>query len=104
MYNLLISYYFSILFDVLHEKFGLKPLTGFTYRGLGLGWPQPCVRSEWSSVEASPHKQFGLELTAERFTPPDKLGICDMPGVHQSLHQTPKAWRLLVSGELSVRL
>ncbi len=23
MYNLLISYYFSILFDVLHEKFGL---------------------------------------------------------------------------------
>jgi len=24
MYNLLISYYFSILFDVLHEKFGLN--------------------------------------------------------------------------------
>ncbi len=24
MYNLLISYYFSILFDVLHEKFGLE--------------------------------------------------------------------------------
>ena len=24
MYNLLISYYFSILFDVLHEKFGLR--------------------------------------------------------------------------------
>ncbi len=23
MYNLLISYYFSILFDVLHEKFGI---------------------------------------------------------------------------------
>jgi hypothetical protein len=26
MYNLLISYYFSILFDVLHEKFGLRRL------------------------------------------------------------------------------
>ncbi len=25
MYSLLISYYFSILFDVLHEKFGLNP-------------------------------------------------------------------------------
>jgi len=24
MYNFLISYYFSILFDVLHEEFGLK--------------------------------------------------------------------------------
>ena len=34
-------------------------LTGFTYRGL------------------SPHKPFGLELRAERFTP--------MPGVHESL-------------------
>jgi len=37
-------------------------LTGFTYRGL------------------TPHKPFGLELRAERFTP--------MPGVHHSLHQT----------------
>ena len=74
-------------------------------------WPR--LPSAMSSVEASPHKQFGLEsfdhealdrLTAERFTPPDKLGICDMPGIHLSLHQTPKAWRLLVSGELSIRL
>ena len=37
-------------------------LTGFTYRGL------------------EPHKPFGLELRAERFTP--------MPGVHQRLEQT----------------
>jgi len=53
--------------------------TGFTYRGL------------------SPHKHFGLEsfdlealdrLRAERFTPPDKFGIFDMPGVHNSMHPT----------------
>jgi len=25
MYNLLISFYFSFLFDVLHEKLGLSP-------------------------------------------------------------------------------
>ena len=54
-----------------------------------------------SRVEGTPHKPFGLEplgiesldleleterleaemLRAERFTPPDELGICDMPGV-----------------------
>ena len=28
MYNLLISYYFSILFDVLHEKFGVVEPSG----------------------------------------------------------------------------
>jgi hypothetical protein len=44
-------------------------LTGFTYRGL------------------APHKPFGLELRAERFTPPDKLGIFDMPGVHNCIHR-----------------
>ena len=30
MYNLLISYYFSILFDVIHEKFGLSRFTSLT--------------------------------------------------------------------------
>jgi len=39
-------------------------LTGFTYRGL------------------EPHKPFGLELRAERFTP--------MPGVHQALSADAK--------------
>jgi hypothetical protein len=48
----------------------------------------------------APHKPFGLErldmssstcLTAERFTPPDKFGIFDMPGVHKALHPTAGA-------------
>jgi len=43
-------------------------LTGFTYRGLG------------------PHKPFGLELRAERFTP--------MPGVHNQIKRTETASRL----------
>ena len=61
----------------------IKPLTGFTYRGL------------------TPHKPFGLEsfdpelttegLRAERFTPPDKFGIFDIPGVHNRIQLTQKA-------------
>ena len=48
-----------------------------------------------SRVEGSARKPFDLEsldleleterLRAERFTPPDKLGIFDLPGVHLSL-------------------
>ena len=55
-------------------------------------------------VEGSPHKPFDLELEterleaemlrAERFTPPDKLGIFDMPGVHKALSADSYSLRL----------
>jgi hypothetical protein len=61
-----------------------------------------------SRVEGAPHKPFGLEpfgfelkverLRAERFTPPDDLGIFDMAGVHHSIHPTGKQLRCFACG------
>ena len=45
MYNLLISYYFSILFDVLHEKFGLNPRASIIFLiNVLLPTAMPCAR------------------------------------------------------------
>ena len=56
-------------------------LTGFTYRGL------PCLAIAFGEG-GSPHE----------FTPPDRVGIFDMPGVHKCVEQdavtrAAHAWR-----------